>query len=57
MATAFCWFGVAGRRRLVAQAGGQTLGFVLHLVLVALQWQERGKVTVKPWFDVPRMNE
>jgi len=37
MATAFCWFGVAGRRRLVAQAGGQTLGFVLHLVLVALQ--------------------
>ena len=57
MATAFCWFGVAGRRRLVAQAGGQTLGFVLHLVLVALKWQERGKVTVKPWFDVPRMNE
>ena len=36
MATKFCWFycmGVAGRRRLVAQPGGITLGFDLNLIL------------------------
>jgi len=35
MATKFCWFqctGVAGRRRLVAQPGGLTSGFAVHLV-------------------------
>ena len=36
MATTFC-LGVAGRRRLVAQRGGLTLGFAVHLVLTTLR--------------------
>jgi len=32
--------GVAGRKRLVAQPGGLTLGFALHLVFLVFVYKE-----------------
>jgi len=43
--------GVAGRRRLVAQPGGPTLGFVLHLDTV-IQSEKNRLAYDKPTFSL-----